>query len=126
MKVETISHALENDKTLGIQISSNNEEVGWYIILKRKLINNFFEKFSEISDARIYKEQLFIKENPYEILEFKVTKETFDRGYILNNHEYIVKKSYYHKTLSDTLEFIKNHGFTNENIVWLVDLIYVD
>lgn len=126
MKVETILNALENGKRLGVQITSNKIEVGWYIILKRKLANNFFEKYSEISDQTIYQEQLFIKENPYAILEFNVTKDVFDRGYIFSNDDYLVKNNYYFQTLDHGLEFLKNRGFSIDDIVWLADLVYVD
>jgi hypothetical protein len=126
MKIDTILNAIENYKTLGIQTPSNKDEIGWYIISKRELINNFFEKFSTISDSTTYNEQVFIKENPYIISEYKVTKKTFDRGYISNNEDYTEKNHTYFKTFEATLEFIKNKGFTEENLIWLVDLIYID
>jgi hypothetical protein len=127
MNTDNLIRSIELFKTLGVQMHTASDEIGWYLLFKRKLIHNFFEKFASIADEDILVNQINVRDYPYVVIERKVSKE-----FCLNNIEIYSEADYkidnvlIYAKIEDALEFIYSKGYSSEDFVWPVDLIYVE
>jgi hypothetical protein len=127
MTIDSIERILENGKTLGVQMKTESDMIGWYLIFKRFGINSFFEKFIEMAEEHIKMEQIDIMNNPYMVLERKVNKDFFFANDDINdNSDYLVSTDYTFRDLGQALDFFLARGYSLKDFVWLVDLQYMD
>ena len=127
MKLESIKYGIENGKHLGIQMKTDDNEVGWYRIFKLNVANNFFEKYSEIVEEEYLEEQTKIRDYPYSILECKVAKYFFlQKKEIKNESDFLLHKKIDLSTFDEVLIFFNSKGYTLDDFVWLIDLKYID
>lgn len=123
MTKETIIREIENFKYLGIQAKTIEEEIGWYLIFKLKVSNNFFEKYSHVVDEYFVDEQKRRKNLPYSVIERKVSKDFFLKNTeTISDDDYIKNKTLNFETIEEVFDFFFINNYSLNDFVWLTDL----
>jgi hypothetical protein len=126
MKIETIKYAVDSWKRLGVQMITDGDYKGWYIVFKRQNVSGFFEKYINIADKYVIDEQTRIRDYPYAIIECKVTAETFLKGIVSSDSDYVLKTIHEFSNFDDMFIFFETKKYSATDFVWLPDLQYIE
>jgi hypothetical protein len=128
MEKDILEFNLNKGMVFGLEHPNANDKVGWIILKKTKVANNFFNKFSfntEI-DKNIINEQEQNRSSPYIVIIQEVSKDIFAKGEIRSNGDYLLNESYRFKSIDDVEIFLNSLSYDLLNIKWLSDLRYID
>src|SRR5579863_671906 len=121
MTKEQLEFYLDRKNTFGFNTENDDKNVGWITVSKQFPIHGFFEKFSEIADPHTLEKQMKLKREPYCVIISQVTREVFDGDKFPGNEDYLLNTNYKFATLEDVEAFLKDLGYSLDNMKWCAD-----